>query len=614
MNKNWHLNLKTISFLFCRQSPVKYTDYIDDSDTSSFESVAEPSEQQQRQQDPADRRYPKRERKPRTDLQAFLTQPKPAVDSKKRKKSPNKNDDDLDKLDALYSWYKWSNCKLAQQYDKERNFFPQPGPSNLNYYEDDDIVGYYRPVSDDGKSKKKFVPRLTDPSSSPSPSLKKDATKTTVKKSTPPKTRGRKRNESKDMSPMAKDDLWWHSDNSDWEDDIQIQSIYEQSLAESLKDSPNAILPTPPSPPPPPSQNRRNRNESDTKKTPKNMVSFLDQTIPTPVLSKFMENFKTAASNEAHELNETNSQTMKRQQIRIIGQCKITPLEIAPHHSDVIDALDTHKIPKMIHPIPHYSDPNDLVADNSKKEIGNTILQLHGNAINDCEEFQSDLNVSGLAKWQRQITAPYGRPRSTRQTNNSKAVEDAGKCRKFFAREQLTTITPSQFAPTHAKSIEWIRVHKPNSKKRSSTSIKDDSDSGENPAKIQRQNLVLSQIINNNNSQQKNSNDLKQKGSQERDIVSELLAKSELTVTRITRSNSTKKPAILQSTDENEQNSDKSNNNYKHQNDNSNGDADDGDDDDVIILSDNLPSKQQQQQPVTNSFCQVGRPRRIHLK
>lgn len=560
------------SILFFR--PRNSTDCIDDSDASSFESAVEQSEQQ----DPAPRRYPLRERKPRTDVQSFLAASSSTSESKRKR--PAKNDDDLDKLDALYSWYKWSDCKMAQRYDKERNFFPQPGPSNLNYYEEDDIVGYYRPVSD-AKTKKAGATRSNAASS------KKDAAKSTEKK-TPPKTRGRKRNDAQSKSPIPKE-FQWHSDNSDWEDDIQVQSalhesIYEQSFAESLnatvKDSPGDIPPTPPSKTTP-----FVWNGSNAKKTPKNMVSFLDQTIPTPVLSKFMENLKTAASNEAND----DLPIPKSQEIRIIGQCTITPLEIAPQHSDIVEVLDKHELPKMVHPIPHYSDPNDLLADNSKKEVGHTILQLHGNAVNDCEEFQSELSVNGLAKWQRYIAQPNSTSRATRNAN-SKALENAGKCRKLFAREQLTKITPNAVAPTHSETIDWLKertrtnTSNNNTKKRSSTSI-NDYESVKNPAKVQRSNSVLNQ----NGSQEKD------------DLVSKLLAKNELTITRITRS--TKKDVLSQSTEANQVQKINNNNNYKYQN--------DTDDDDVIILSDNLPAKQA---PVTNSFNQVGRLRRIHLK
>lgn len=561
----------------CRQSPTNNYDSIDDSDDESFESVLDqPSEQAE---EPATRRYPLRERKPRADLQSFLNG-KPT--EKKRKKSPKQNDDDLDKLDALYSWYKWSNCKIAEQYDKERNFFPQPGPSNLNYYEDDDIVGYYRPVSD-GKPKKNGGVTRSNGSSNK---------KATVEKKTPPKARGRKRNETQAMSPIPKE--WQtNSDNSDWEDDIHVQSIYEQSFAENLsmnvKNSPNnhAISPTPP--------NYFDWNES---KTPKNTASFLDTTISTPVLSKIMESFKTAASNEANE------QSMKNQRIRVIGQCKITPLENTPRLSDIFEALDAYKMPKMTHPVPHYSDPNDILTDNSKKEVGHTILQLHGNAIDDCEEFQSELNVNGLAKLQRDLTVPNQIPRT--RNNNSKTIESAGKViRKFFAREQTTKIAPSEVPPTHSQANAWLK--KSTTKKRSSTSIGDKD--VENPAKAQRQNSVFDEKNHNNNYQQKNSNDVKQNGSQKRDIVSELLSKTELTVTRITRSNSTKRNTNPQSTDANHVNNN-NNNNFKFKNEKED-DHGAEDDDDVICLSDNLPTKQ----PATNSFSQVGRLRnRIHLK
>lgn len=80
------------------------------------------------------RRYPKRNRTPRQ----YLLRSEMPTAAKKRKFKPQPSNEG-NKIDSIYSWYEWSDCEIAKRYDEERNFFPQPGPSNLNYYEDDNL-------------------------------------------------------------------------------------------------------------------------------------------------------------------------------------------------------------------------------------------------------------------------------------------------------------------------------------------------------------------------------------------------------------------------------------------------------------------------------------------
>lgn len=491
-----------------------------------------------------------------------MSQAAPSTESKRKKTKPQ-NDDDLDRLDAIYSWYTWSDCKLAQRYDKERDFYPQPGPSNLNYYENDDIVGYYRPVSG---GKEKVSPRSTGASSK----------NLTVEKKTPPRNvRGRKRNGTQALSPIH--NAMRASDSSDWEDDIQVQSIYEQSYADlntSMTNATDSPLP-----------NLHSQcNGTTTTKTPSNATSFLDKTISTPLLAKFMENVKSATA------NEMNEHLMANHEIRIIGQCKITPLELAPNHDDVLNEFDAHKMPKTTHPIPFYSNPSDLLADNSKKEIGHTVLQLHGNAIDDCEEFQSALNIQGLLEWQRDIALPNG-IRITRGKSN-KSNENAGKIRRVFAREKKTEIVAAEAPPTHLQAIEWLNERK--TKKRPLAANGDVA----KPAKVQRRNSNGIKM----NGDDPNSNGVNDSNDSQRDIVGELLAKKELTITRVTRSNKAKSSTIPLATDAHPLQILMNNSNYHD-------DAGDHSNDSVICLSGNLSTKQS----IPNSFCQVRRPRRIHL-
>lgn len=46
----------------------------------------------------------------------------------------------------------WSTCEVARQFDMLHNFFPEPGPSHVNYYEKMELSGYYGPIDVSAKS------------------------------------------------------------------------------------------------------------------------------------------------------------------------------------------------------------------------------------------------------------------------------------------------------------------------------------------------------------------------------------------------------------------------------------------------------------------------------
>lgn len=82
------------------------------------------------------KRYPTRTRinKFKQLVETRVIAPTAAKEKKEKKKSLC--------LDTL------SDCKIARQYDKRHNFFPEDGPSTANYYDYIDIPGYYYPVED----------------------------------------------------------------------------------------------------------------------------------------------------------------------------------------------------------------------------------------------------------------------------------------------------------------------------------------------------------------------------------------------------------------------------------------------------------------------------------
>lgn len=93
------------------------------------------------------RRYPKRNRRPPAnilgleDTTSRTSSTTPAKDKQEKK--------DKKKPVQLQDMYDWSECKVSLEHDKKYNFFPEAGPSHINYYENVSLPGYYAPRSMD---------------------------------------------------------------------------------------------------------------------------------------------------------------------------------------------------------------------------------------------------------------------------------------------------------------------------------------------------------------------------------------------------------------------------------------------------------------------------------
>lgn len=497
------------------------------------------------------RRYPKRNRKPRRSL----LQSKEFGSTAKRDRTKSKIDamDDIDddeefnSIDTIYSWYEWSDCKLAERYDKQRNFFPQPGPSNLNYYEDDDLTGYYRPVS---KSKVTKSPSTT--------SKQKQVTIETP-------TSGRSLRSSKAATPSSGTrakrvanglDSHASSENSDWENEIHVQSFYEQSFVQNV---PSDLDRTPACRNSPISNGSTcNKHNSD------ETVSALNRTISTPVISEFLANLKNSSSE------------VKPRRKRNADACTIKPIDNAPNRNDAKQLLDKHKLPMMVHPTPFYSDPNDVVVDNSKKEVGHTVLQLAGNAVNDCEAFNSQLNVLGMDKWQALITK--GSLRNAHNTRNNKPIGNEHMVRRRLARDKSVRITPKEGPPSNETVRNWCDVRrKVYGKTRSTIPLATENGNGahdENPVKLRRKEATTTRNQSNNCIK---NNGHKQNAPSKDALIEGLLANKEITV-RVTRlrkkADESNKVYVIDSSDD-----DRTDN------------VDRDDDNDIIWLDDVVPTK-----------------------
>lgn len=284
----------------------------------------------------ATRRYPKRNRKQRLNPNNCADSTKYGNEQKKPKHRNKTNEQDF-MFDAMFSTYNWSDCKLAARYDKERNFFPEPGPSHENYYEDVYLDGYYRPV------------------------------KKTPKKRTNSEWKADWYGKAAKMDGFDSPTQNSQGECDDANNDILMQSYYDQNSPNNDRTSPDIFV----SPVEDPlAIDTPNENDPNA-------------TISTPVLSKFLKTVIETTSVGKKKANSTD-------------ECQIQMMDEPPSIEDVNDAIKTHEIPEVVHLKPFYGDPNDVISA-AKKEVGQTVLRLGGKSTNDLEEFQPKYtNGNGL--------------------------------------------------------------------------------------------------------------------------------------------------------------------------------------------------------------------------
>lgn len=323
------------------------------------------------------RRYPQRIR---TNRQLFPQNIYSNSNEKKLSSTPKSKTCDFSEMDDTYCDY--TNCEVAHRYDTEKNFFPRPGPSTVNYYDGIDIPGYYEPLK-----------------------------KTPARRGRPPKPKSL-------YTSYPADDY-----NSD--DDPLIQSFY----VEAFMNTPSMHEPNTDTP-------------QETTESPKQVEKDeRDDIISTPEFSKIL-----LAMQESQPSVNASSQT---------NRANITPKIRPPRLIEIKRAFDRCEMPKVVNPVPHYGDPLDLSATSSTKmEVGNSLLQLAGNSLNDLDEFTSQLGLVGLNGWrQRSVTnmillASGG--------DDMDIPENTNYVRKFLADEKLTNICPAEEPPNYWEANAWL--------------------------------------------------------------------------------------------------------------------------------------------------------------
>lgn len=370
------------------------------------------------------RRYPKRNRGPPP---MYKYEQSAAKTIRPRKTKPSESD----------YFDSWSNCIVAYRYDMEKNFFPEPGPSTINYYVGVDLPGYYTPL----KSRKRTFSRTrktTDASAGGSSSeseIARTPTPKTKKRGRKPKTAAKRLVNSPEPQSNATGDGWQqlksNDTNADDEgDDIMMQSFYADSpsfLNNTFIDSPQPKSFESPLPP-----LRTQTNEPE-------------DPLLLPAISKFMKCVSKAApiSPVSHD-GTVSGNTLAR----------LRATESAPSRIEVARALDANEFPQVVNRRPFYSNPKDINQSN-RTEVGHTVLQLGGASINDCEPFASHLNIVGLNAWRKLTMSNVIFPiNGKKQSAQQHSIE---LTRELLATDKRITIVPHELPPSTAETTKWLQ-------------------------------------------------------------------------------------------------------------------------------------------------------------
>lgn len=340
------------------------------------------------------RRYPKRNRAPAVHF---------AVEQRKTMKAKNKSKPA--EPDYLDSCREWSKCEVAFRYDMAKKFFPEPGPSTVNYYEGVDIPGYYEPV----KARSKKLSKAQDDgedefvaySSSNSDSDDKSRRRLRKRKLNPRQMRAKRTKHS--ASKSQSDER-----GAEEEEGILLKSFYVDSPGISAMDSPCAS------------------------------GSFLPPVAASPDIdvSKIVKSFPITISQTSGDARSQN--------------LKIGSTSGPPSRTEARKVLDRNEMPKVVNLQPFYSDPADVNASD-KTEVGTTVLKLGGNALKDCEEFKSRLNLVGLYAW-RKLNASNAIFPANGRRSGQQSVE---RIRSQMASEKRKRIEPLTPPPSRKECRSW---------------------------------------------------------------------------------------------------------------------------------------------------------------
>ena len=115
----------------------------------------------------------------------------------------------------------------------------------------------------------------------------------------------------------------------------------------------------------------------------------------------------------------------------------------------LLEDLLENNIPEAVNQIPFYGNPKDVT---DKKEVGHVILELHGNKLNDLEEFHGLITQSNSIYSYRvaHLKSDLGLA--------DDLLKHSSHVRHFLSTEKPVTICPNEDPPNYLNAKSWLKT------------------------------------------------------------------------------------------------------------------------------------------------------------
>lgn len=167
-------------------------------------------------------------------------------------------------------------------------------------------------------------------------------------------------------------------------------------------------------------------------------------------------NGHTQQNNNPGRQIQTRNATMKRKRDREMNGVdepdSIQPQKRAPSGAAINDSFARHQFPKEIHPKPFYSNRNDALAHNGRKEVGHNVLQLMSNSIADLGAYNGFTAHKNMATWQENLATR----KLLRSNNHRNNAEIKANPRKAVTTNHRVTIAPIARPPLTPNVHHWV--------------------------------------------------------------------------------------------------------------------------------------------------------------
>lgn len=317
------------------------------------------------------------------------------VPEKKPKIHSKRNGNDTEKPPALEQSWEWSTSATARQFDIKHNFFPEPGPSHVNYYEHMDLSVYYNPQK-----------QIEDTGQPPS-----DAVNGTAKRKNGVKIGPKLKLKPPTINNCAPS---------------IINTLLRPPTFDYVLDAmPNYGIPYC-------FDASINNNKTD-----KNIVDdFRSDIVPGKGWLAKRNHYQTAIDKQKKSPVTTT-----------VDKTILETLLRPPTFDEVYETMPAYDLPYCESTEPFYSDSKDATA---RKEISHSnVLHIPTQTLDSLEHFRSDIvEIRGFVETQNDFFKKI--------CGTEKLISHADIRCKLASNTVLCTILPSKVSPTYAEAKLWM--------------------------------------------------------------------------------------------------------------------------------------------------------------